>query len=343
MRITLIANCYERTPPPAYGGTERVVASLADRLVDLGHDVTLFATADSVTKACLRSFFPGRSSPYTADAHLTQAVKALDAVRADPPDVVHSHIDYFAPLASMCPAPTVTTLHNYARLPSAPTAYLIVEAFGHERYVAISESQAARARAAGMRVVQTVYHGIDVGSFPFSAEHGTYLAVLGLLAPHKGPHHAIRVAQGSGVPLKLAGRLSADEAYFDEHVGRYIDGTTVELLGELGEHDRNVFLRDALCLLMPIEWDEPFGLVMAEAQACGTPVIGFRRGSVPELVEDGVTGFVVDDGAEMADAVARVSSLERSACRERVRERFGVETMVSRYEALYRQLVAGVA
>jgi glycosyltransferase involved in cell wall biosynthesis len=305
MRIAQIAPLAESVPPKLYGGTERVVAWLVDELVELGHDVTLFASGDSVTRAKLNSVWPRalrlgrpRSDPIAAQAVLLEAM----AQHAAEFDVIHVHVDWLhLPLLSRLGVPFLTTMHGRLDLPGMPD---VISRFPAAPFVSISNDQRGPLRDANW--LGTVYHGLPAGLLRPNFEGGSYLAFLGRLTAEKGPEVAIRIARAAGMPLHIAAKVPRGERrYFKERLEPQIDGERVQLIGEVDDEAKQKFLADASALLFPIDWPEPFGLVMIEAMACGTPVIAFRSGSVAEVVDDGVTGFVVDDEAQAVQAARR--------------------------------------
>jgi glycosyltransferase involved in cell wall biosynthesis len=340
MRIAQIAPLAEAVPPKLYGGTERVVSWLTEELVRLGHEVTLFATADSETSARLEACWPqalrldpGHPDPMLAYAAMLERLAGL----IEGFDVVHSHIDWIhIPLLRRVNVPFATTLHGRLDLPKIDTCF--GDCFAETAFVSISNAQ--RAPLPEARWVGTVYHGMPEDLLiPNFAPKG-YLAFLGRMSPEKGPESAIRLARAAGLPLKLAAKVDkVDRAYFESKVWPLIDGQQIEFIGEIGEEQKSAFLGNALALLFPISWPEPFGLVMIEAMACGTPVIAFPYGSVPEVVEDGVTGFVVD--AEHAlNAIDAVSKLDRRQIRARFEQRFTARRMAQDYIRIYERLLA---
>jgi glycosyltransferase involved in cell wall biosynthesis len=342
MRIAQVAPLIERVPPRLYGGTERVVAYLTDELVRQGHDVTLFASGDSRTLAklvpCSREAL--RLDPGVRDP-LPHAVLQLEAVRrrADRFDVLHFHTDYvhfplFRPIAER----TVTTLHGRLDLPDLHPLY---REFDDVPLVSISASQ--RRPMPPVRWVGTVHHGLPRDLLRFSPEpEGRYLAFLGRIADEKRPDRAVEIAERAGIPLKIFAKVDrADERYFREEIEPLLDHPLVEYVGEIGDAEKQAALGDALALLFPIDWPEPFGLTMIESMACGTPVVAFRRGSVPEVVEHGLTGYVVDSVEEAVEAVRTLDRLDRAAIRRRFEERFTAERMARDYVALYERLRAG--
>ena len=338
MRIAQVAPLAESVPPKLYGGTERVVAWLIEELVELGHDVTLFASGDSVTRAKLVSVWPRtlrlgrpRSDPIAAQAVLLEAV----AQRAADFDVIHVHIDWLhLPLLSRIGVPFITTPHGRMDLPGFAN---VIRDFPAAPFVSISDNQ--RLPLAEANWVGTVYHGLPVDSLRPSFEPGTYLAFLGRLAPEKGADVAIRIARAAKMPLHIAAKLPrAEGRYFKEKVEPQIDDDQVHLIGEVNDETKQSFLAGAAALVFPIDWPEPFGLVMIEAMACGTPVIAFRSGSVPEVVDDGVTGFVVDGEVQAAEAVRRLRELDRRKIRDRFEQRFTAKRMANEYLRHYERL-----
>jgi glycosyltransferase involved in cell wall biosynthesis len=351
MRIAQVAPPFESVPPVRYGGTERVVSLLTEELVRRGHDVTLFASGDSTTSA--------RLVP-TVDTALWRQ----DAVR-DPLvywtitlgevyrraahgafDVIHSHLDFLAfPYVGLVPTPTVTTLHGRLDLPDLPRIYA---RFPDAPVIPISDDQ--RRPLPDANWVATVYNGVDTDLLRFDPRGGRYLAWIGRVSPEKGLDRAIRIAQLAGLPLKVAARLPlldkadpnvrADWEYYEGVVKPLLDAGDVEVVGEVGDGDKAAFLGGALALLNPIDWPEPFGLVMAEALSCGTPVVARRRGAVPEIVAHGTTGLIGETDEELADLCRQVGTIARSACREEAVRRFSVGAMTSAYEAAYRHILA---
>ena len=340
MKIAQVAPLAESVPPKLYGGTERVIAWLIDELVELGHEVTLFASGDSRTRATLVPVWPRalrlgrpRSDPLAAQAALLEEV----ARHANDFDVIHCHVDWLPlPVLSRLGVPFVTTTHGRLDLPGLSA---VVERFPDARYVSISHNQRASFPSANW--LGTVYHGLPVDSLRPAGEKGTYLAFLGRLTKDKGPEEAMRIARAAGLPLHMAAKLPTGErGYFKEQLEPKIDGTQVRLTGEVNDQTKQAFLAGAAALLFPIDWPEPFGLVMIEAMACGTPVIAFRSGSVPEVVDDGITGFVVDGETEAVAAVGRLGELDRRQVRRRFEERFTAGRMAREYVRLYEQLAS---
>ncbi len=345
MRIAQVAPLYESVPPRLYGGTERVVSWLTEALVRQGHDVTLFASGDSVTKARLVAPVPKalRLDASCVD-QLALHLILLEEVfrRRGDFDVVHFHCDYLHfPLSRRHRQPHLTTLHGRLDIPELPRLYHEYEG---EPVVSISDAQ--RRPLPWLNWQGTVYHGLPPGLHTFRDGPGQYLAFLGRVSPEKGVDRAIEIARRLGRPLKIAAKVDrADRDYFKEQIEPLLrrSAPLVEFVGEVGGRDKDEFLGKATALLFPIDWPEPFGLVMIEAMACGTPVIAFRRGSVPEVIDDGVTGLIVDDVEAAVRAVGRVGELSRRRCREVFERRFSDERMARDYVALYARLARRAA
>ncbi|MGY2933580.1 glycosyltransferase involved in cell wall biosynthesis [Bradyrhizobium sp. GM6.1] len=341
MRIAQLAPLAESVPPKLYGGTERVIAWLVDELVESGHDVTLFASGDSKTKGKLHAVWPralrlGRkgADPNAACALLIEAI----AERARDFDVIHSHVDWLPlPVLSRTGVPFLTTMHGRLDLPGLPQ---VIGAFADAPFVSISADQRRPLPEANW--IATIQHGLPKDMFRPSYEPGSYLAFLGRLTADKGPEDAIRIARAARMPpLRIAAKIPrAETAYFKNELEPNIDGQAVQLVGEVDDAKKQPFLANAAGLLFPIDWPEPFGLVMIEAMACGTPVIAYRSGSVPEVVEDGVTGFIVDGEEQAIRAVKELGRLDRRVVRARFEERFAASRMAKEYDARYRDLVA---
>jgi glycosyltransferase involved in cell wall biosynthesis len=331
MRIAQVAPLAESVPPKLYGGTERVVAWLVDELVNLGHEVTLFASGDSVTGAelipvCPRALRLGRprTDPMAIQATLIEEV----ACRANDFDLIHAHIDWLhLPLLSRLGVPFLTTCHGRLDLPLFPD---VIRRFPRAAFVSISENQRIPLPEANW--IGTVYHGLPQGQFQPSFEPGSYLAFLGRLTAEKGPEPAMRIARAVGMPLQIAAKVPRGEtSYFKERIEPQVDGKQVRLIGEVNDRAKQGFLAGAAALLFPIDWPEPFGLVMIEAMACGTPVIAFRSGSVPEVVDHGMTGFVVSDEEEAIQAIGRLGELDRRRIRTQFEKRFTARRMAEDY------------
>ncbi|WP_369725669.1 glycosyltransferase family 4 protein [Bradyrhizobium sp. LLZ17] len=340
MRIAQLAPLAESVPPKLYGGTERVIAWLVDELVELGHDVTLFASGDSRTNGKLHPVWPralrlGRKGA-DPNAACTLLIEAM-AKRAGDFDVIHSHVDWLPlPLLRRTGVPFLATMHGRLDLPGLSE---VVREFPEAAFVSISEHQRLPLPEANW--IGTIPHGLPPRSFQPSYEGGSYLAFLGRLSVDKGPEDAIRIARAAGMPLRIAAKIPrAETAYFRKRLEPHVDGENVHLVGEVDEARKQPFLAGAAALLFPIKWPEPFGLVMIEAMACGTPVIAYRFGSVPEVIEDGVTGFIVDDEAQAISAVKELGRLDRRRIRARFEERFAASRMAREYEIQYRKLIA---
>ena len=343
MRIAQIAPLTEAIPPKLYGGTERVVHWLTEELVALGHDVTLFASGDSVTTAKLEAMWPQslRLSGSIRDPNaLHMLMMEVVRRRADDFDILHFHLDYYPfSLFSRHSTPFITTLHGRLDLPEHQPVFT---AFSSIPVISISNAQRRPVPQAGW--VRTIYHGVPEDLLRPQPGTPSYLAFLGRIAPEKGVDQAIRIAGRAGIPIKIAAKIDkADVEYFEENIRSLFALPHVEYIGEIADKDKSEFLSGAVGLLMPINWPEPFGLSMIEAMACGTPVVAYNRGSVPEVVEDGVTGFVVEDELSATDAVRRLPQLSRTVVRARFDERFTARIMAKEYLATYRSLMSGVA
>jgi glycosyltransferase involved in cell wall biosynthesis len=341
MKIAQIAPLMESVPPRLYGGTERVVSHLSEALVQQGHDVTLFASGDSVTSArlvaCTKEAI--RLNPAVQD-YVPYYMIMLDKVRRSSHlfDVLHFHIDAFhMPLFRNLSTKTVTTLHGRQDLPDLLPLY---RAFPEMPLVSISNAQ--REPIVDANFARTVYHGLPLDLLaPNYDPRGGYVAFLGRISREKRPDRAIAIANALGLPMKIAAKIDkVDEAYFREEIAPLLDRPGVEFVGEINDRDKARFLGDALALLFPIDWPEPFGLVMIEAMACGTPVLGFRRGSVPEIIDDRLTGRVVTTVDEAIRALPEVIRLDRRAVRRRFEERFSALRMANEYLDVYRSVGA---
>jgi glycosyltransferase involved in cell wall biosynthesis len=342
MRIAQIAPLAERCPPALYGGTERVVSYLTEELVALGHDVTLFASGDSITSAelvpcCERAL---RLDPSITDVlpyHMVMLERVMQ--RANEFDMLHFHIDLMhAPVVRSMAERTLTTLHGRLDLPDLRPFYKV---FPRLPLVSISNFQ--RKPLPPVNWAGTVYHGLPQQLLKFqNGPREGYLAFLGRISPEKRPDRAIEIAAKAGMPLKIAAKVDrADQVYWDEKIEPMIRAhTNVEYVGEISEPEKEAFLGQAHALLFPIDWDEPFGLVMIEAMACGTPIVAYGHGSVPEIIDDGVTGFVVSNIAEAVSAVGRIDALDRVRVRAVFDQRFTAERMAKDYVSLYRRATA---
>lgn len=338
MRIAQVAPLAEAVPPKLYGGTERVVAYLTDALVELGHDVTLFASGDSLTKATLSPVWPRalRLDPEVKDpfAPLFMQLETV-ARRAREFDVIHCHLDYFGyPLLRRIVTPSVTTLHGRLDLPELRALYGL---YGDIPVVSISDAQ--RVPLPEANFVATVLHGLPQNLLIKDEGRGGYLAFLGRISPEKAPDAAIRIAARAGIPLKIAAKVdNIDREYFKTTVEPLLGQADVEFIGEIREDQKQEFLGNAAALVFPIAWREPFGLVMIEAMACGTPVIAFENGSVPEVLEDGVTGFIVQNENQAVEAAHRIGTLDRGRIRREFERRFTAQRMAQDYLSLYATL-----
>lgn len=342
MRIAQIAPLMESVPPRLYGGTERIVSWLTEELVRQGHDVTLFASGDSITSANLVSCTPEaiRLSETMRD-YLPHTFMMTDKAHrlARSFDILHFHIDMFHfPLFRTTPSRTLTTLHGRQDLPDLWPFY---RAFPEMPLVSISDAQ--RAPISDATFAGTVLHGLPANLHaPGYDPRGGYLAFLGRISPEKRPDRAIKIARALGMPLKIAAKVDkADQKYFEREIKPLLDeGSNVEFVGEVDERGKTKFLSEARALLFPIEWPEPFGLVMIEAMACGTPVLAFRHGSVPEVIDHGVTGMIVSSMEEAIEAAPRLLALDRRKVRRRFEERFTAERMARDYVELYTRQIA---
>ena len=340
MRIAQIAPLFERVPPHCYGGTERVVSYLTDELVSQGHTVTLFASGDSLTKArlvagCTRSLRLGDPTLDPVALHLAMLLRVY--ARAKEFDVIHCHTDYLGlPLTRTCRVPTVVTLHGRLDLQETHPIY---RAFPDVSLVSISDAQ--RVSLDGVRWAATVHHGLPEDLYAFHDEPGRYLVFLGRISPEKCPDVAIRVAVRAGIPIRIAAKVDVgDRRYFEDVVRPLLDHPLVEFLGEVDDRDKADLLGNALALLFPVDWPEPFGMVLIEAMACGTPVIARLRGSVPEIITDGKTGVICETEDEMVAGVARVTAMSRAACRAEFERRFTAGTMARAYARAYERVAA---
>jgi glycosyltransferase involved in cell wall biosynthesis len=339
MKIAQVAPLFESVPPKAYGGTERVVSYLTEALVAQGHEVTLFASGDSSTAArlqpmCERSL---RTDPRRPDWVMRHTMMVDDVFsRAEDFDVIHWHIDFLHyPLAQRCQVPSVTTMHGRLDLPDLVQLH---QQFQAMPLVSISDSQ--RAPLSQANWCGTVYHGLPLSLYGFHETPGDYFAFVGRVSPEKGLDRAIEIAIACDTPLRIAAKVDrADEDYFEQAIRPLLDHPLVEFIGEIGDALKNDFIGRAKALLFPVDWPEPFGLVMIEALACGTPVVARCRGSVPEVIKHGVTGFVVDSQADAIEAARRIHQIDRARCREVFERRFSADTMAHRYLQVYQALI----
>jgi glycosyltransferase involved in cell wall biosynthesis len=340
MKIAQVAPLYESVPPKLYGGTERIVSYLTEALIQAGHKVVLFASGDSVTSAELVS--PCRQAlrlDSTCKDAIAYHMIMLDQVfrRAPEFDVIHFHIDYLHfPLSIRDSIANVTTLHGRLDLPHLPAIY---HQFPGMPVISISNAQRSPLPFACWQA--TIYHGLPTNLYRATETPESYLAFVGRISPEKGVDLAIEIAKRAGMQIRIAAKVdAADREYFDERIKPLLDHPLVEYIGEIGDSEKSQFLGGARALLFPIDWPEPFGLAMIEAMACGTPVIAFRRGSVPEVIDNGITGFIVENVDEAVRAVSLLDRLSRRRCREVFEERFSASRMARDYVAVYERLRA---
>ncbi|PPS42834.1 glycosyltransferase family 4 protein [Chroococcidiopsis sp. TS-821] len=341
MRIAQVAPLWERVPPPAYGGIELVVGLLTDELVRRGHEVTLFASGDSITLAKLESVHPqALRLDTTVKEYDVYAMLQLSKVyeRASEFDIIHSHMGHAAlPYANLVKTPTVHTLHGVF----TPDNEKLFMHARHQPFVSISNAQ--REPKLNLNYIATVYNGIDLNNYEFypRSQDPPYLAFLGRLSPEKGPHIAIEIAKRSGWRLKMAGKIDVvDRDYFEREIKPHIDGKQIEYLGEANHAQKCELMGGAVATLFPITWREPFGLVMIESMATGTPVIAMELGSTPEIIVRGQTGFLCRTIDECIAAIDKAPQLNRFVCREHVVKNFSVQRMTDGYEAVYQQILA---
>lgn len=340
MRVALISPLYESVPPRFYGGTERVVFNLCHGLTQAGLDVTLFASGDSRVPGHLAPMVDqalrlGEGAARNACAiHFKMLAEISDRAREF--DIIHNHHDFWMlPLCRMTRTPMITTLHGRLDLPDIVEAFL---GFPEAQYISISDSQ--RKPMPWLRWLKTIHHGLDLSQFEFHPRPGKYLAFLGRICLDKRPEWAIEISKKAGVPLKIAAKIEGKEMqdYFDAYVKPHVDGKNVEFIGEISDREKCDFLGNALGTVFPIDWPEPFGLVMIESLACGTPVLGRPFGAAAEILEDGVTGFVSSDIQELSRRVRDLESFDREGCRRWVEARFSLQRMTEDYIHVYRQL-----
>ena len=340
MRIAQVAPLYESVPPKYYGGTERVVSYLTEELVGQGHQVTLFASGDSETDArllaaCRRSLRLDKDCQNQMAHHFVMLERVFQ--RADEFDIIHFHVDYLHfPLSRREAITQVTTLHGRLDIPDLVPLY---QEFREMPVISISNSQREPLPWANWQA--TVYHGLPGDIYQFHPETGSYLAFLGRISPEKRVDRAIEIAKQVGIPLKIAAKVDpVDKDYFDSVIAPLLRNSLVEFVGEIGDAEKDEFLGNAYALLFPIDWPEPFGLVMIEAMACGTPVVAYRGGAVPELMEPDHTGFIVESMQDAVKAVRRVAQLSRKRCREMFEQRFTATRMAHDYVQQFERLIA---
>jgi glycosyltransferase involved in cell wall biosynthesis len=339
LRIAQVAPLYESVPPRFYGGTERVIAYLTNELIQRGHEVTLFASGDSTVAAHIESTHRAalRATglvPWGSSLHLPMLSDVFDGAQRF--DVIHCHLDYWTfPFARLVTTPSLTTLHGRLDIKELLEVYRY---YSDAPVASVSDAQ--RAPLPELNWVGTVHHGLPGDQLRFNSGPGNYLAFLGRIAPEKRPDLAIEVARRAGVPLKIAAKVDeVDRDYFETTIRPLLETRHVEFMGEIAEHEKSEFLGNAKALLFPIDWPEPFGLVMIEALACGTPVIARPCGSVPEVLHDGVTGFMASSTDGLVEAVRGISAISRQNCRAEFEARFTADVMAANYESLYYQLV----
>ncbi len=340
MKIAQIAPLYESVPPSCYGGTERVVHALTEQLVAMGHEVTLFATGDSRTSARLVSVYPRavRLDHEVRDPlawHILELASAYEM--AEEFDIIHSHVDYLTlPFAAQASRPNIITLHG--RL-DRPEVKLLYDRF-YDAACLVSISRSQKSYLEGASWIGTVHHGLEIPSFRFSEAGGDHLVFLGRISREKGPGLAIEVAKRAGIKLKIAAKVGEpDREYYENEIKPLLDNPLIEFLGEVGQEEKIELLCGALALIFPIDWPEPFGLVLIESLACGTPVVARPCGSVPEILEDGVNGLLARDLDGLVEAVKKVERIDRLACRRTAEQRFSVERMASDYLELYSRAI----
>jgi glycosyltransferase involved in cell wall biosynthesis len=337
MRIAQIAPLWESVPPKFYGGTERIVSYLTEELVRLGHDVTLFASGDSVTTAHLEPIYNHalrlNKGIFNRDAPMTMLMEQALGKTGDF-DIIHSHLDFLGfPLARRNPTPTVTTFHGRLDLPELQPVF---REYAEMPMVSISDAQRTPVSWANWQA--TVYHGLPRDLYGLHPNPGSYLAFLGRIAPEKRPDHAIEIAKRVGIPLRIAAKVDPmDQEYFHTEIEPLLSNPLIEYLGEITDAEKDEFLGHAMALVCPYDWPEPFGLVLIEALACGTPVLAYQRGSIPEIIEDRSTGFVCAGFAEMTAAIQRIPEIDRRRCRGTFEQRFSVERMAQDYLRVYEQ------
>ena len=339
MRIAQVAQLWESVPPKMYGGSERVISYLTEELVRQGHDVTLFASGDSITAARLEGVYPEALRLSTGCIHKDAVLVALleRTFGSDGRfDIIHSHLEVLGfPMARRCQTPVVSTLHGRLDLPELVPVF---NDFTELPIVSISDAQ--RTPFPWSNWVGTIYHGLPSNLYTFHPTPGKYLAFLGRIAPEKRPDHAIEIAKRLGIPLRIAAKVDpANRAYFEAEIKPLLDHPLIEFVGEITDTEKDQFLGEAYGLLAPYDWPEPFGLVLIEALACGTPLLAYRCGSIPEILEDGVTGMICESVADMEVAVSRLDSISRANCRRSFEERFTVERMAQEYLRIYSQFL----
>ncbi len=339
MKIAQVAPLWERVPPKLYGGTERIVSYITEELVRMGHEVTLFASGDSDTAARLEAVCPQalrlNTGIFNRDAPMLMLQERSLGAEGDF-DVIHSHLDFLGfPLARRNPRPVVTTLHGRLDLPELQPVF---REFADMPLVSISDAQRRPLPWANWQA--TIHHGLPAHLYTYHSQPRGYLAFLGRISPEKRPDHAIEVAKRTGLPLRIAAKVDpADLQYYRSEIEPLLDHPLIEFIGEISDAEKNDFVGNALALVCPYDWPEPFGLVLIEALACGTPVLAYRRGSIPEIIEHGTTGFVSENLTEMVDAVERIKEIDRQQCRAFFDQRFTADRMARDYVALYERII----
>lgn len=339
MKIAQIAPIIERVPPKKYGGTERMIYALTEELVKRGHEVTLFASGDSITTANLSSVYP-RSLREARFKELYGLNKLMVLhvgaayTRQDEFDIIHEHNSPLAvPVAQIAKTPVVFTIHNAFDFETQK----LFQTLKRPYIVTISKAQAEY--TPNINLIGTIYHGLDMRHFPFSSEHDGYLLYVGRISLEKGVHHAIETALYLNLPLIIAAKLEdMDAMYFKEYVGPFLS-ENIKWIGEVNEEERNKLMSRAMCFLHPVTWREPFGLTLIEAMACGCPVVAFNKGSIPEIIIDGETGFVVNNVIDMIEAVLNIGRIDRLKCREYVLKSFSPQNMADGYEKIYKKIL----
>lgn len=343
MKIAQIAPVIERVPPKTYGGTERMVHALTEELVRRGHEVTLFASGDSITSARLVSVYPnGLRESKIKDLYGTNIWTLMNVAvayeRYREFDIIHDHTGHLSlPTANLCPTPVVFTMHGAFSSENVR----IYETIRKPYIVSISRSQVQGLPP--INHIGTVYNGLSMEEYPYSDTHDGYLLYVGRISLEKGVHHAIEVAQALRLPLIIAAKLEpVDKSYFKEYIEPYLS-ERVQWIGEVNEEKRNMLMSRAMCFLHPVTWKEPFGLTIIEAGACGCPVIALNKGSIPEIIAHGTTGYVVNDTEEMIEAVKQIDHIDRAKCRSYVLDRFNTRVMADGYERIYEKILEGMS
>ena len=339
MKIAQVAPLWESVPPKLYGGTERIVSYITEELVRMGHEVTLFASGDSDTAARLEAICPQalrlNAGIFNRDAPMMMLQERSLGADGDF-DVIHSHLDFLGfPLARRNPRPVVTTLHGRLDLPELQPVF---REYAEMPLVSISDAQRRPLPWANWEA--TIHHGLPAHLYTYHSQPQGYLAFLGRISPEKRPDHAIEVAKRTGLPLRIAAKVDpADLQYFRCEIEPLLDHPLIEFIGEISDAQKNDFVGNALALVCPYDWPEPFGLVLIEALACGTPVLAYRRGSIPEIIEHGITGFVSENLSEMVAAVDQLGQIDRRRCRASFDQRFTADRMARDYVALYERII----